>query len=95
MIQVDGWRFDERNVEKLSRRGITPEQLEDVLDEENYVVERNRKHRAAPHRMIGLDANGNCLTIPMTATDEPGVWRPVTAWYCKASEWVRLPKAKE
>lgn len=52
----------------------------------DYVVRRNRKHRAAPYLLIGEDNQGRCLAVPIVPTEDPHVWRPITAWECKRHE---------
>jgi hypothetical protein len=66
--------------------GITPTQLDSVLDGD-YTVVANRAGRAASHVLIGLDAQGRCIAAPIVPTDDtPGTWRVVTAWRCKRRE---------
>lgn len=60
----------------------------------NYIVRPNRAHRAAPYLVIGEDDEGRCLAIPVVPTDDPNIWRPVTAWRCKASEAAKLYRRK-
>lgn len=51
-----------------------------------WVGTPNRGDRAASHILYGTDDHGQCLAIPIARTDDPYVWRPVTAWYCKPRE---------
>jgi hypothetical protein len=82
--------FDQRNIDKLGARGITPEQARQVLDN-RHVVYRNRAQRRATYLLVGLDDGGTCLTLPIEpVVNEPGLWYPVTGWYCKPAEWARL-----
>jgi hypothetical protein len=83
------FRFTARAEAKFWGHGITREQVEAVLH--NYWVSiPNRRHRAADHLVIGLDNSGRCLTIPVLPTEDPVIWRPITAWYCKPSEAAKL-----
>jgi hypothetical protein len=75
--------------DKIWNDGIVPGQLYAVLDGFRTVL-RKRKDRAAPYILLGTDEQGRCLAIPIVPTDDPYVWRPVTAWYCKPGEEVRL-----
>jgi hypothetical protein len=61
-----------------------------VLDH-SFRVQKNRKERRAAYLVIGRDNQNQCLAIPIEPTYDPKIWRPVTAWYCKPSEWARLP----
>jgi len=87
MARIDIADFDitRRVFDKIADHGITVDQLYAVLDEFSVVI-RNRKHRAASHALLGTDGQGRCLAIPIVPTDDPFVWRPITAWYCKPSE---------
>ena len=82
--------IDDDNSEKFWSHSLTEEQVRQVLDN-SFTVVPNRKNRRASHLVIGRDWNGQCITIPVESTYDPIVWRPVTAWRCKASEAARLP----
>ena len=84
-ITVLGFAFDEENEAKCAAHGITPGQVFAVL-RSSFVSVRNRKQRRASHLLIGRDVAGRCLAIPVEATPDPVIWRPVTAWYCKSGE---------
>ncbi len=75
--------------EAMHRRDICLDDLTDMLARPHVVI-RNRKGRAAPHILIGRDARGRCLAIPVAPTDHPYTWRAVTAWPCKPSEAAKL-----
>lgn len=55
-----------------------------------YVVVSNRNQRSASHLLIGADAQGQCLTVPVRRTDDPHVWEAITAWPCSTSEAAKL-----
>lgn len=93
MIDVYVFEIDEENTEKFWKHGIRAAQVLDVLDGPK-VVHRNRKGRRGSHLVIGRDLSGNCLAMPIEATIDPFVWRPITAWYCKPSERARLPRER-
>jgi hypothetical protein len=76
-------------MDKMWRHGITTDQADAVLLGRSVII-RNRPDRAAPYMLIGRDDQGRCLTIPIVPTDDPLVWRVVTAWYCKPSEAAKL-----
>ena len=81
--------ISERADDKMGIRGIGIDQVLDMLDNP-YVVDRNRRNRAAEYLFIGRDNSGRCITVPILPADEPEVWRAVTAWYCKPSEAAKL-----
>ena len=86
--------FDDANEDKFASHGIYADQVDDVLDG-LYVMVPNRKERTGTHLIIGRDSSGICLTVPVLPTQEPGVWRPLTAWRCKKSEQTKLRKAEK
>ncbi len=88
-ILVEEFEYSERADVKMWEHSIDFDQLAEVL-EHRYVVIRNRKHRAADALLIGGDNSGRCLVVPILPTDDPYVWRPITAWYCKSSEAAKL-----
>ena|SRR6266568_5610052 len=92
---VASFVFDEANEAKFAAHGLSVRQVDDVLDGE-YIMVPNRKDRSATHLIVGRDRSGTCLAIPVIPTNEPGVWRPLTAWRCKDSEVARFnqPKGK-
>jgi hypothetical protein len=69
---------------------LTVEQVRQVLDNA-FTVVPNRKNRRAMYLIIGRDLSGQCITIPIESTYDPILWRPVTAWHCKANEAAWLP----
>jgi uncharacterized DUF497 family protein len=88
-ISVTDFEYSERADSKMWEHGIEFGQLYEVLDH-RHVVKRNRKGRVAEYFLIGRDNNGRCIAIPIVGTDDPYVWRPITAWYCKPSEAAKL-----
>jgi hypothetical protein len=87
---VEDLYLDAVNVEKIAQHGIVPRQLLEVLDNGASIFP-NREDQSAPYLLIGLDDDGQCLAMPIWPTEiDETVWRPVTAWYCKPSEWARL-----
>ena len=85
MPPVWAFEFDDANEAEFAGHGIYPEQILQVLSNPHR-IEANRRRRRATHRMIGLDAGGRWLTIPIEPTHERGVWRPVTAWPSSMAE---------
>lgn len=82
--------FDDSNLDEMAAHGVSPRQLLQVLDN-GPRIGRNRKERRALYIMVGLDDGGTCIAAPLEATNDPSVWRPVTAWRCKKQEWGLLP----
>jgi hypothetical protein len=88
---VDDFLIDDDNEEKFWSHGLSASHVRQVL-ERSRTIRRNRKGRRATHQMIGRDRQGRCIAIPIEPTHAPTIWRPVTAWPCKASEHEMLPK---
>jgi hypothetical protein len=88
-ITIREFSISERAAEKFWTHRITRRQVEEILIN-RYVVTVNRKNRAAGHLAIGRDNNGRCIAIPILPTNDPSIWRPVTAWYCKPGEAAKL-----
>jgi hypothetical protein len=81
--------FDDVNMDKLASHGVTPVRALEIL-ENNHTVARNRKTGSAPWLLVGLDYQGQCIAMPIMPTHDPGLWRPITGWFCKPSEWALL-----
>jgi hypothetical protein len=89
-VLVADFRVSERVEEKIAQHGVTLRQLFQTLSNP-YAIVRNRARGAAQYLFIGQDHGGACIAVPIDPTDEPTVWAPRTAWYCKASEWALPP----
>lgn len=92
-VEIIDFKITDQALEHASWHGISIDQLFAVLDH-FWVVTPNRKERAASHILYGTDNQGQCVAIPIARTDEPGIWRPITAWYCKKSEAAILRQRK-
>lgn len=78
--------FDDENLDEIAVHGVAPRQLFEVLDNHPRIA-RNRRDRRATHLIVGVDHGGACIAMPVEPTHDKVIWRPVTAWYCKAHEW--------
>lgn len=87
------FRFDRVSDDTIAAHGLTTEQVESILDD-RFVITTNRKNRRAPYVVIGRDYNGQCLAMPVEPTEDPAIWRPVTAWRCKPSEAMRWRRGR-
>lgn len=84
-IVVEDLLMDDENEDKFAAHGILATQVLQVL-EGAHTIKKNRKQRRATHLLIGRDWQGQCIAVPIEPTPYRTVWRPVTAWYCKAHE---------
>lgn len=82
-------RFTDHALSTLAERGIDPDDLLATL-KSRHVLTRNRKGRTGSHVLIGYDFYGRCIAAPVVPTQDPGIWRVITAWYCKSSEAAKL-----
>ena len=82
---IDDFIFDTENEAKFAAHGISARQVWDLL-EHKYNLKRNRKGRRGLYLIIGRDESGNCIAVPIEATADTGIWRPISAWPCKSSE---------
>jgi hypothetical protein len=85
--------FDDVNEDEMAAHGVSPRRAVEVLDAP-YNVRKNRRGRRASFLLVGRDQQGQCIAIPIEATPDPRVWRPVTAWFCKPHEWGWLPRRR-
>ncbi len=77
-IEVEGFYFDERNAVKLASHDVTVREAYQVLWSKPRAF-RNHS-RGAPWIIIGPTASGRMITLPIDPTDEPGIWKPRTAY---------------
>ena len=92
-VPVLGFLYDEENLEKIGRHGLSDARVDQVLSNEHILID-NRKQRRARYLVIGRDNGGACITVPIEPTGDPVLWRPVTAWPCKPHERARLDRSK-
>lgn len=83
--QIYDLAFDDENEEKLGRRGISPEDVLDLLSQPHVLI-RNRRRRRGSYKMIGRDSAGRVLTIILERTTIKTTWRPVTGWPSSRAE---------
>jgi hypothetical protein len=76
------WR--EHNIEKLLVHEIDPDEVNDLVAQNNYTVDRRPEY---PHqvRITGHTSTGRWITIAMEDLGG-GVYRPVTGWNATRAE---------
>ena len=81
MVQIKIYflEFDDDNVEHIHAHGVFPEEIEQVTGN-RYATARNRRAPASRIMMFGFTDGGRALSVVLEATQDPAVWRPVTAW---------------
>jgi len=86
MPQIDGFLWDDRCEAKVWAHGLSPVEVDSILDGD-FLVRRNRKARRGPFQMIGRSRGGRVITVIIEpTTTSPLLWRPITAWPSKPSE---------
>jgi hypothetical protein len=95
MARIDIWYLEigPDAEDHIWRHRVTAAQLDAILDGP-YVVTDNRSGRTGSRRLIGRDAQNRCICAPIVETDDPHVWRIVSAWYCKKSEAALLRRVE-
>jgi len=88
-VLVEQFYWDDFNIDKVAQHSLRAEYVDEVLYGA-YRVDENRASGRAPYLLIGRTEDGQCVAIPIEPTNDPAVWRPVTAWRCKPFEWARL-----
>ena len=89
-IQIAVLLSSRRAEDKMWRHGVYADQLREAVWAGRYIVTPNRRDRTASHLLIGRDGQGQCLAAPIVSTDDPVVWRVITAWPCKPGEAAML-----
>ena len=76
---AEAFDWDDGNVEKLARRGVSPEDVEEIwLNEPQYL--HNKRAGSAAWLMVGRDLGGRRLRIGIVWEDEAiGILRAITA----------------
>lgn len=76
------FEWDERNIRHMmleSPRGITPDLVERLKDNEPKFFRETRPDRSGTHLMVAPDDSGRFWTIVLLDKGE-NVWRPITGW---------------
>ena len=81
--------FDAENEDKLADHALTPRRVLQILVG-NIVKAKNRQGGRGDYLVIGRDHGGAASSVPVEATHDPIVWRPITAWPSKAHEEAKL-----
>ena len=94
-MRVDLWDLllDGANTAKMHEHGVTVRRAFDVLDREPRVLV-NHARAGAALLVVGPDAAGRFVTMPIDPTGEHGIWRPRTAYPSKPSDIARYRKQR-
>jgi hypothetical protein len=89
-VTITGFAFDDENLEALLVVGVTPGQVLEVIEHRHVTQPSRQPTSRASYLLIGRDAGGACLAIPIAPTYDASIWRPLTAWYCSDREQALL-----
>lgn len=92
-IDVLDLLFDDRNLAKLGSHGLTLRDALEVLEEDPRLM-RGSSPENAPYVLIGPNAVGTVITLPIDPTHEPGVWRPRTGYPSSQAEIARYQERR-
>ncbi len=90
-IEIDAIEVDDYNESEMNRHGVSVREVLQVVNGD-FEVLRNAKAHDAPYLMVGKTLAGRWLTIPIVPTDQPGVWRPATAFPARQADRTRLKR---
>jgi hypothetical protein len=91
-LSIEGFEFDDNNIREIERH-LDHVRVSQVLENE-FITVRNRKGRSATRLLVGRDNGGAYITVPISPTSDPRIWRPITAWLSKPHERGWLEGAK-
>lgn len=84
-IEIRDLEWDDENRDHAGRHGLTEAITHMVLTMKPLFFP-NKLGRRAAIMMIGPAIYGEFWTIPIVASDEDGIWRPITGWPSEPSE---------
>lgn len=85
--------FDDANLAKLGAHDLTLRDALEVLDEDPRLM-RGSSPENAPYVLIGPNAIGRMITLPIDPTPLEGVWRPRTGYPSSEPEIARYEEKR-
>ena len=76
---IEEFEFDDANLQHLSERAITLDDLDAMLRSRITVI-RNKRSGSGAYKFVGQGRGGRALTVVVTRTSTVGRWRPITGW---------------
>ena len=83
-MQIRELEWHEHNIEKLLAHDIDPDEVDGLVVQDNYTVDRQPEYPDQV-RVTGCTRAGRWLTIAMEDLGE-GMYRPVTGWDATRAE---------
>ncbi len=85
-VIIEAFLIDDANEDEFAGHGLSAAPVTQVLENDKIIIPNRRQDQhTASHLVIGRDNGGAPITIPVQRTQDPTVWRPVTAW--RAETW--------
>lgn len=85
--------FDDANLAKLGAHGLTLRDAREVFERDPRLM-RGSSPENAPYVLIGPNALGRMITLPIDPTPMDGVWRPRTGYPSSAREIARYEERR-
>ena len=76
VVLIIEFEWDDANIEHLARHGLSPDDIDPML-QERITVYRN-KRASGEYRFHGRGRGGTRLIVVVSSTGVPGRWRPIT-----------------
>ena len=89
--EISDFLIDEDNEEIFTAHSVSARQVLQILENSHMVVP-NRRGRRGLYLVVRRDNGGSCIAVPVEPAHVLDLWRPITAWRCKASELARLER---
>jgi len=71
--------LDEHNLAEMARHGVSAAEVVQVIAN-RHITAPNPRGEEGSILLIGETDGGRVLTVPLAPTDDPGTWRPATAF---------------
>ena len=93
MNRVDWLEIDEEVEHHLARHGVRAGDVWEILSNTHLLFPK-REHADERIYLLGPTNGGRILKVSLAPTDEPGTWRPITAFPADAADtrlyWSRV-----
>lgn len=71
--------LDRHNIDEMARHAVSSVEVQQVIFNRHVTV-ANPRGESGSILLIGRSDGGRILTVPLAPTDDPGTWRPATAF---------------
>lgn len=86
MPLISAFEWDDENEQHVSRHGLSPDEVDDVLMS-RVAIFRNKRAGSGLYQLIGRRIDGRFVTVIIEPTlVDSSIWRPITAWLSSTAE---------